>query len=178
MNKDVLQAKKEAVKEISDNLKNSTTVAIVSYQGLTVAELTELRRTLAAKQATMGVYKNTLVARALKDNNVAGLDKYLEGPNAFVFSKDISVGPAVLYKFARYHEKLVLKAALVAGTVVDEKGFTELAKLPTKEALLSMFCMVLNEPVASFARVVKSVADSKAAPVEAPKAPSAVPAAN
>jgi large subunit ribosomal protein L10 len=178
MNKDVLQAKKDSVKEISDNLKNSSTVAIVSYQGLTVAEFTELRRTLAAKKATMGVYKNTLVARALKDNKISGLDKYLAGPNAFVFSKEISVGPAVLYRFSRYHEKLVLKAAFVEGTVVDEKGFVEVAKLPSKEVLLSLFCRVLNEPVASFARAVKSVADSKAVPVEAPIAPAAAPAAN
>jgi large subunit ribosomal protein L10 len=67
MNKDVLQAKKDAVKEIEDGLKSSKTMAVVSYQGLTVAELTELRRTLASKKASMGVYKNTLVARALKE---------------------------------------------------------------------------------------------------------------
>jgi large subunit ribosomal protein L10 len=170
MNKDVLEAKKKIVGEISDGLKSSATVAVVSYQGLTVAEITELRRALAAKKATMGIYKNTLVARALKERGETGLEKFLDGPNAFIFSPDVSAGPAVLHKFARTHEKLVIKGALAEGTVVEAKGFAELAKLPAKETLLSMFCMVLNEPVAAFARAVKSIADGQAAPAAAPAA--------
>jgi large subunit ribosomal protein L10 len=176
MNKDVLQAKKDAVKEIEDGLKSSKTMAIVSYQGLTVAELTELRRTLASKKASMGVYKNTLVARAMKELGYSGLEKSLEGPNAFVFSEDVSAGAAVLNKFSRYHEKLVIKGGLVEGKAVDANGMKEVAKLPTKEVLLSMFCMVLNEPVAGFARAVKSIADKKPAEAAAPAA--AAPAAN
>jgi large subunit ribosomal protein L10 len=81
----------------------------VSYQGLTVAELTELRRKLAEKNAHMGVYKNTLVARALKDNGVTVDASFLQGPNAFVFSKDVSAGPAIVNKFCPYHDKLVVK---------------------------------------------------------------------
>lgn len=170
MNEKALQAKKNAVKEISENLKNSKTMAIVSYQGLTVAELMELRRTLAEKNASFSVYKNTLVRRALKENGIEGLDSYLEGPNAFVFSEDTTSGAKIIYKFARYHEALVLKGGYVEGTVVDEKGLKDVAKLPTKEQLLSMFCMVLNEPVAGFARAIKSIADKDM--------PEATPAAN
>ena len=170
----ISQAKIDAVAAVSEGLKNNKTMAIVSYQGLTVAELTELRRKLAEKDAYLGVYKNTLVGRALKENNVEGLESYLEGPNAFVFSKDTTAALPVLVKFARYHDKLVLRGGLVEGTVVDEKGLKEVAKLPSKEALLSMFCMVLNEPVAQFARAVKAVAGgdeeadgAEAAPAEA-----------
>ena len=106
MNQNALQQKKAAVSEISEGLKNSKTLAIVGYQGLTVAELNELRRTLAEKKAHLGVYKNTMAARALHDAGIEGLDEYLEGPNAFVFSEDVSTGVAALYKFSRYHEKL------------------------------------------------------------------------
>ncbi|HBB04987.1 MAG TPA: 50S ribosomal protein L10 [Firmicutes bacterium] len=162
MNEKALQAKKNAVKEISEGLKNNKALAIVSYQGLTVAEMTELRRTLAEKKGTLGVYKNTMVRRALKDNAIEGLDAYLEGPNAFIFSEDATSGAKILYKFSRYHEALVLKGGLVEGTVVDAAGLKEVAKLPTKEQLLSMFCMVLNEPVAGFARAVKSIAEKDA----------------
>lgn len=163
MNEKALQAKKDAVKAISEGLENSKTMAIVSYHGLTVAELMELRRKLAETDATLAVYKNTMVARALKDAGITGLDEYLEGPNAFMFSKDTSAGANVLYKFGRYHEQLVLRAGLVEGQVVDGKGLVEVAKLPTKEALLSMFCMVLNEPMAGLARAIQGVADKAAA---------------
>lgn len=173
MNQNALQAKKDAVKEISDGLKNSKTVAIVSYQGLTVSELTELRKALGEKQAHLGVYKNTLVAKALKENGISGLEKYLEGPNAFVFSSDVTSGAKALYKFSRFHEKLVLKAGLVEGQIVDGEGLKAVAKLPTKEVLLSMFCMVLNEPISGFARAVKSIAEKNA-----PAAEATAPAAN
>ncbi|HBE98443.1 MAG TPA: 50S ribosomal protein L10 [Firmicutes bacterium] len=168
MNATALQAKKNSVKEISEGLKSSKTIAIVSYQGLTVAETMELRRSLAEKNAKMGVYKNTLIRRALSDEGITGLDDVLEGPNALVFSEDVTSAAKILYKFARYHEHLVLRGGLVEGKVVDAKGMKEVAKLPTKEALLSMFCMVLNEPIAGFARVVNSINEKAGA--EAPAA--------
>ena len=160
MNQNALQAKKDTVSEIGERLKNAKALAVVSYQGLTVAEMTELRRTLAEKETVIGVYKNTMVA--LKEAKVEGLESYLEGPNAFVFAADASKGIAALHKFSRFHEHLVLKAGLVEGTVVDAKGLKEVAKLPSKEVLLSMFCMVLNEPMASFARAINSVTEAPA----------------
>jgi large subunit ribosomal protein L10 len=169
MNESALQAKKASVQEITEGFKNAKTVAIVSYQGLTVAETQELRRQLREKNAKMGVYKNTLVRRALKDQGIEGLDEILEGPNALVFSEDVTSAAKILYKFSRYHEHLVLRGGLVEGTVVDAAGLKTVAKLPTKEQLLSMFCMVLNEPVAGFARAVKSIAE---------KAEASAPAAN
>jgi large subunit ribosomal protein L10 len=176
MNKDVLQAKKDSVKEIEDGIKNSSAVVVVSYQGLTVAELTELRRKLTEKQAHLGVYKNTLVVKALAACGYPADKAFLQGPNAFVFSKDVSVGAAVCSKFSRYHEKLVVRGGVVEGQQVDAEGMKEVAKLPSKETLLSMFCMVLNEPVAGFARAVKSIAEKK--PVEAAAPSAAAPAAN
>lgn len=170
MNEKALQAKKDAVKEISESIRSSKAVAIVSYQGLTVKELTELRRTLAEKHASVGVYKNTLVRRALKENGIEGLDSFLEGPNAFVFSEDTTAGAKIIYKFSRYHENLVLKGGYVEGQVVDAEGLKQVAKLPTKEQLLSMFCMVLNEPMSGFARLVNAIAEKDAPAAETPAA--------
>ena len=161
MNTSVLNKKKETVKSLTESVKNAKSIAIVSYHGLTVKDLTELRKNLAEKNATLGVYKNTLVNRALKEAGIEGLDEYLSGPNAYVFSSDVTGGPAVLYKFSRYHEELVLKGGYVEGKVVDAAGLKRVAKLPTKEVLLSMFQMVLNEPMAAFARALSSVAYSK-----------------
>lgn len=176
MNEKALQAKKDSVAKISEGIKASKAIAVVSYAGLTVAELTELRRKLAEKNATFGVFKNTLVRRALAENNIEGLDEYLEGPNAFVFSPEVSDGVNVIYKYSRAHESLVLKAGCIEGTIVDAKGLKDVAKLPTKEQLLSMFCMVLNEPISGFARAIKSVAEKNGAPAE--ETPAAEASAN
>ena len=175
MNEKALQAKQDAVKTISEGIQNSKAIAIVSYHGLTVAEITELRRKLAEKNARFGVFKNTMVRRALKENNIEGLDEFLEGPNAFVFSPETSSGVNIIYKYSRGHENLVLKGGYVEGQVVDAKGLKAVAKLPTKEQLLSMFCMVLNEPISGFARAIKSVAEKNGAPSEA-AAPAETPA--
>jgi len=159
MNATALQAKKDSVKEIRAGLKDAKLLAIVSYQGLTVQEISDLRHQLSEKGARLSVYKNTLVRRALDEEKVTGLDEYLEGPNAFVFSEEIASVAKILHKFSRYHDVLVLKGGYVEGTTVDGKGLKDLAKLPSKEQLLSMFCMVLNEPMAGFARAIQSVAD-------------------
>ncbi len=159
MNEKVLTAKKADVEEIKTGLKESAGFAVVGYHGLTVAELTELRRKLAEKGAHIKVYKNTMVRRALKDEEKPDLGEALEGANAFVFAKDAPAGANVLYKFSRQHEHLVLKAGLVEGQLVNAEGLKAVAKLPTKEVLLSMFCMVLNEPMAGFARALDAVAN-------------------
>lgn len=165
MNKNVLAAKATIVSEIEEGLKGCGSFTVVSYQGLTVAETTELRRTLAEKGSSFCVYKNTLVSRALKAVGENGLDSYLEGPNGFVFSKDITEGPKALRKFSRYHEHLVIKGGYAEGTVLDAKGMDELARMPDKNGLLSMFCQCLNAPITKFAVAVNAIAEK--APADA-----------
>ncbi len=169
MNKEVLAAKQETVAEITANLDNCGSLTVVSYQGLTVKETTELRRTLASKGCHMVVYKNKLVERALEAKGTSELKGYLEGPNAFVFSKEICDGPAVLRKFARMHEALVIKGGFVEGKAYDAKGMKDFATMPNKEGLLSMFCQCLNAPISKFAATVSAIA-GKAAPASAGEA--------
>lgn len=172
MNEKVLAAKQNQVAEIEEQLKKCGSFTIVNYQGLTVAETTELRRTLSEKDSRMVVYKNTLVNRALKNCGYEGFDEYLEGPNAFVFSDEITPGPAALRKFSRYHEALEIKGGLVEGKAYDQKGMLEFAKMPDKPGLLSMFCQCLNAPIRSFAVAVNAIAEKE--PEEAaPEAASA-----
>ena len=125
MNQQVLAAKKETVSAIQEAVKNSGSVTVVSYQGLTVAEMQELRKTLEKVGTSIGVYKNTLVRRALAADELPDLGDLLNGPNGFVFSKEIADGPKALLKFARYHEALVVKGGLVEGKVIDAAGYEE-----------------------------------------------------
>lgn len=163
MNQSALEAKKAAVAEIQESLSKSGSLTIVSYQGLTVAEIMELRKTLEKTHASIKVYKNTMVRRALAESKQPELGELLEGPNAFVFSEDLGAAPKALFKFARLHEALVVKGCLAEGQVFDAAQTKDLSKLPTREGLLSMFLGCLKAPLSKFAATVQAVADKNPA---------------
>ncbi len=161
MNQDILKSKQEIVSKIEESFKESASLTIVEYRGLTVAEISELKKSLKAAGSTFTVYKNTLVTRASQKLGYSELDQYLSGSNAFVFSKEINAGPKVLAKFAKKNELLVIKAGIAEGKVMDAQGMKTIASLPDKNGLLSMFLSCLNAPIQKFAATVKAVADSK-----------------
>jgi large subunit ribosomal protein L10 len=161
MNQEILQTKSELVNEVVASIKDSATVVVCEYRGLTVAELTDLRRTLKTSNSTMAVYKNTLVKRAVESLGLHDAAQYLEGPNALIFCKDVTAGAKVLAKYSRKNDLLVIKAGIVEGKVVDKKKMIELSKLPNKEGMISMLLSVLQAPVRQLACAVKAVADSK-----------------
>ena len=161
MNQEVLKAKKETVAEIVSKAKASQTIVVAEYRGLTVSKLQELRRALRAENAGMFVYKNSLVEKACDELGYTDLKSYLSGPNAIFFSEDVSNGAKVISKFAKKNEALVIKGGVVEGKVVDAAGIKEVATLPGREGLLSMFLSCLQAPVRQFACAVKAVADAK-----------------
>ena len=161
MNQEILKSKKEIVAKIEDSLKDCASMTIVEYRGLTVAEISELKKSLKAVGSSFSVYKNTLFTRASNDLGYSELDQYLSGSNAYVFSKELSAGPKVLAKFAKRNDNLVIKAGIAEGKVYDAAGMKTLATLPDKNGLLSMFLSCLNAPIQKFAATVKAVADSK-----------------
>ena len=160
MNQAVLAAKSETVKEISEKAKKSQTIIVCEYRGLTVAQIQEIRRALHKENAEMSVYKNSLVERAVDELGYNDLNNILTGPNAIVFSEDVIAGAKVIAKYAKRHrDVLIVKGGIVEGKFVDEKAMLEVAKLPGKEGLLSMFLSCLQAPIRSFACAVKAVAD-------------------
>ncbi len=163
MNQTVLESKKGVASEIQDKFQNSSSTVVAEYRGLSVAEVTELRRALRAEGVEMKVYKNTLAAKAAEAAGYGDLKDALTGPNALAFGQDETAAARVLAKFAKKHEALVLKGGVVNGKVVDVETIKSLSALPNREGMLSMLLSVLNAPVSSFARVVKAVADAKPA---------------
>ena len=160
MNQAVLAAKSETVKEISEKAKKSQTIVVCEYRGLTVAQIQEIRRALHKENAEMCVYKNSLVERAVDELGYNDLNNILSGPNAIVFSEDVIAGAKVIAKYAKRHKDvLIVKGGIVEGKFADEKAILEVAKLPGKEGLLSMFLSCLQAPIRSFACAVKAVAD-------------------
>jgi large subunit ribosomal protein L10 len=162
MNKDVLSAKQEIVSEIVTKAKASSAIIVAEYRGLTVAQIQELRRALAAEHASMNVYKNSLVERASDELGYADLKQVLDGPNAIFFSEEVGAGAKVLAKYAkRYGDSLKIKGGIFEGKFADKNGVIEVSKLPNKEGMLAMLLSCLQAPVRQFACTVKAVADAK-----------------
>ena len=160
MNQTVLEAKQSVVKEIVEKYKASQTLVIAEYRGLTVAQLQEIRRALAKDNSELCVYKNSLVERAMDELGLAEVKDSLTGPNAIIFSEDVSAGAKVIAKYAkRFKDILVIKGGVVEGKPVDAAKVVEVSKLPGKEGLISMFLSCLQAPIRSFACAVKAVAD-------------------
>ena len=162
MNKDVLQAKQELVKEIVGKLQAANGVIVAEYRGLTVAQIQELRRALRAENASMFVYKNSLVERAADELGHSELKELLSGPNALFFSENVTSGAKVVAKYARrFGDNLSIKGGLFEGQFADKAKVVEVSKLPGKEGLISMLLSCLQAPVRQFACTVKAVADAK-----------------
>ncbi len=161
MNQNVLEAKQAVVNEVSEKVKQSGSVTVVEYHGLTVAEIEALRRDLRAQDAEMLVLKNTMVRRATDGAGLSFEKSVLEGPNAYVFSKDVINGPKVIAKAAKKNEHLVIKGGIVEGKIVSADELKEIAFLPGRDGLISMFLSCLQAPVRSFACAVKAIADKE-----------------
>ena len=135
--KKILEAKAAVVSEISEKVKASESVIVFSYQGLTVAEFTELRRNLKDANGEVKIYKNTLVRRALNDLSIGMDDAFLEGPNAIVFGESLLEPIKVLSKFAKEHEKATIRVGIISGNVASLETINEYASIPSREGLLT-----------------------------------------
>ena len=161
MNQDVLKSKEAVVNEIANLVKDNGAMVICEYRGLTVAKISKLRNDLREKGASMCVYKNSLVTRALKDTH-EGIEEYLAGPNVYVFAKDATDGSLkVLTKFAKKNEELVLKGGIIDGKVSDKDYVMTIALLPAKVGLVSMLLSVLQAPMRNLAYSLGQVAEHK-----------------
>ena len=161
MKQATLDAKVSLVSEIQEKIAGAGSAVVVEYRGLTVAEVTDLRRQLREENVELKVYKNSMVSRAAEAAGFSALTEHLTGPNAIAFGEDAVAPSRILAKFAKKHEALVLKGAVVEGNVVGTDTIKELAGLPNKEGMLSMLLSCLQSPVRGFACVVKAVSDAK-----------------
>ena len=150
-------AKVEVVADIVEKFKNAQSVVVVSYNGLTVEKVTELRKLCRAEEVAYVVLKNRLVLRALNEVGITGLDDLLNGPNAFVFSmKDAVAGPRIINDFIEKNklQSLKITGGILEGKAIDVNTVKALANLPSREVLLAKLLGCMSNTVASFVRVV------------------------
>jgi large subunit ribosomal protein L10 len=166
-----IEEKKPIVAEISEYIKDAQSVIAVDYRGLTVAQDTELRKSLREAGVVYKVYKNTFLTRAFEGTDFAQLDGVLEGPTAVAISKDDATAPArVIAKFAKTAPAIEIKAGIVEGKFYDAAGMAVISQIPSREELLSRLLGSMQSPITNFARCIKQIAekDGEAAPAEAP----------
>lgn len=157
-----IEKKQQIVADIKEKLTNSKTTVVVDYRGLSVAQVTELRKQLREAGVEFKVYKNTLIRRAAEQADLQELNEWLVGPTALAFSEEDVVAPAkILYDFAKENEDLEIKVGIIEGKVSSVDEVKALASLPSREGLLSMLANVLQAPVRNFALAVKAVAEQK-----------------
>ncbi|MBQ8596343.1 MAG: 50S ribosomal protein L10 [Lachnospiraceae bacterium] len=179
-----VELKQPIVEEISASIKDAQSVVLVDYRGLTVEQDTNLRKQLREAGITYKVYKNTMMNFAFKGTDFEALAPYLEGPSAIAISTEDATAPArVLCKFAKEASKLEVKAGVVEGTVYDAAGIAEVAKIPSREELISRLLGSMQSPITNFARVMNQLAEKggagacEAAPAEEAPAVEEAPAA-
>jgi large subunit ribosomal protein L10 len=160
-NPKVLAEKQQLVAEVADKLRNSASTVFTDYRGLTVSEVTELRKQLREAGIEFKVIKNTLTRRAAQETEFTELNPYLTGPTAIAFGSDAVAPAKIIVEFAKTNENLKVKAGIVEGRVVDADQIKALAALPSREGLLSMLLSVLQAPMRNFALAVKAVGDQK-----------------
>ncbi|ADR23922.1 ribosomal protein L10 [Mycoplasma leachii PG50] len=154
--------KAEIVAEIVSKIKSAQGVAIAEYKHLTVAKMTELRVQALNQNIDIKVYKDSLVRRAAEELGLVDLIPFLTQQNVFIFSNEDSISAAKLVaNFAKKNEALKLKAGIYEGKVVDTVGINEVASLPSKEELYSMFASSLLYPLRKVMAAINAVAETR-----------------
>ena len=170
-----IEKKKAVVDELSVIANQAVSAVAADYRGLTVSQMTALRKGARAAGVNMRVYRNTLARRAIKETPYACLDEVLIGPIVLLFSQEEPGAAARLVRdFIKEHERLEVRALAMGGVLFPPEKLKTVASLPSRVEALTQLVSVLkapmvkwvrtlNEPVAQTVRVLAAVRDQKQA---------------
>ena len=156
-----LDDKKAVVAEVSAQVAGAQTMVVAEYRGIEVGDLTKLRKMARESGVYLRVLKNTLVRRAVADTPFAGLAEQMVGPLIYAISVDAVAAAKVLNDFAKGNDKLVLKAGVYSGDLLDKAGVQALASIPSREELLAKLLGVMQAPVSGFAGALAALAKKR-----------------
>ena len=146
------------VDEVKSKVASTATAVVTEYRGMTVAQISTLRRQLRAIGADYKVFKNTLVLRAITGTSVEPMGQFLEGPTAIAFvDGDVSAVAKALRDFARETPKLIVKGGVTDGKLLSKGDLTALADLPSRDILLARMAGLLASPLRTMAGLLKAV---------------------
>lgn len=153
-----LSKKKEEVKDLANKIKESKLVLLTDYRGINVADVTNLRADLRKANTEYVVIKNNITRRALKEAGLEGLDEALLGPTAVIMTSEDYLEPTkTIYNFTKANDYYKIKGGVIEGKVMTAEEIITLAKLPSKETLLSMLAGGLLANISKFAVALEQV---------------------
>ena len=164
-NPKILEQKAKAAQELADKFKGASSIVLMDYIGINVADDTELRAELRNEGVEYSVVKNTLLEHAFEDAGYADMKQYLKGTTAVAIGSDPIAPERVLKKYAdKFGNKMFhFKGGIVDGQVVSLDELMELATLPSRDGLISVLAGTLNGLIAGLARGISEVAKLKEA---------------
>lgn len=148
--------KVEVVDGLRDVFQDAGVVVVAHYQGLTVPEITDLRRQMRAAGGTFKVTKNRLAKLALDGTPYDPMADLFQGPTAIAFSADPVAAPKVLVGYARKNEKVAIIGGSLAGRLLEPRQVRELAELPSLDELRAQLIGVINAPASKLARLLQT----------------------
>jgi large subunit ribosomal protein L10 len=167
-----LSQKQVVVAEVAEVAAKAHSLVAAEYAGITVGQMTAMRKKARETGVFLKVVKNTLASRAVEGTDYECVKDALTGPLLYAFSEeDPGSAGRLIKEFAKGNDKLQAKVVSIGGKLYPGSHLEVIASLPTREQALSMLARVLAEPASMFARAVRAVADKQgggeAAPVEA-----------
>ncbi len=161
-NAKVLSKKKDEVQAYKEKFEKSKLVILADYRGINVSDVTKVRADLRKSNTEYKVAKNSILRFAAKEAKLDELESLLEGPTAVAFSYDDYVDPAkVIYNYAKTSDFYKIKGGVMDGKVISVAEIERLAKLPSKEMLLTQLATVLLANIRNFAVVIDQVRQQK-----------------
>jgi large subunit ribosomal protein L10 len=146
------------VDEVRSRVEGTTTAVVTEYRGLTVAQISNLRRQLRTLGADYKVFKNTLVRRAITGTPAEPMGEFLIGPTAIAFvDGDVSAVAKALRDFAKDSPKLIVKGGVLDGKSLTAKDLSALADLPSRDVLLAQLAGLIASPLRTMAGLLKAV---------------------
>jgi large subunit ribosomal protein L10 len=157
-----LSQKQEVVAELAEVAAKAHSLVAAEYAGVTVAQMTAMRKKARETGVFLKVVKNTLATRAVTGTEFEGTKDALVGPLLYAFSmEDPGAAGRLIKEFGKGNDKLQAKVVSIGGKHLDGSHLDVLATLPTRDQALAMLARLLAEPASMFARAVKAVADKQ-----------------
>ena len=164
----ILNQKKEEVSALAAKIKEANLVLLTDYRGINVEDVTNLRTTVRNTNAEYKVIKNNITRRALVEAGIEGLEEQLVGPTAVIMTnEDYLETTKAIYNFSKNNDFYKIKGGVVEGKVMTAEEIITLAKLPSKETLLSMLAGALLGNISKLAVALDQVKVQKEQTAEA-----------
>jgi large subunit ribosomal protein L10 len=161
------EEKKLVVSSISNSLASSNSLVLGHYHGITVAEMSEMRRAMRKAGVSVRVAKNTLIRLALKGSRFEVVSPLLKGPTILACSEDLIAAAKVMSEFSKKNDKLIILGGSLEGQFLDAKGISALAELPSLDELRGKLLGIINAPATRVATILQAPASQLARVLQA-----------